>query len=152
MTEVPYFCPVDSVHYDKSKISTRGMSEADVGEKLNFVSVNRVLRGMDESSNSLNNLLIVDACRNNPSKGKSAGIPGTSATVPSGINILYAASSGQKSWESVDKKNPTWRVHSFSDQGTARQSKKQSRSGDLVTIGQLPSGRSRFFWSSVGWR
>ena len=100
--EIPYFCPVDSLPYDSTKLSTRGMSEFQVAEKLNFVSMNRVLRGLDEMSNSLNNLLVVDACRNNPSKGKSAGISGTSATVPRGVNILFAAGSGQKSWESTN--------------------------------------------------
>ena len=103
VTEVPYFCPVDSQHFDETKISTRGKTETQVAEELNFVSLNRVLRGLDENSNSLNNLLVVDACRNNPSKGKSAGISGTSATVPQGVNILFAAGSGQKSWESADK-------------------------------------------------
>ena len=103
VTEVPYFCPVDSLHYDESTITTRGKNETEVGEELNFVSLNRILRGMDENSNSLNNLLVVDACRNNPSKGKASGISGTSANVPSGVNILFAASSGQKSWESEDK-------------------------------------------------
>lgn len=101
--EVPYFCPADSLPFDESKFSTRGKSESDVAEELNFVSLNRVLRGLDEYSNSLNNLLVVDACRNNPSKGKSAGISGTSATVPQGVNIIFAAGSGQKSWESADK-------------------------------------------------
>ena len=103
ITEVPYFCPVDAVHFDEAKFSTRGKNELKIAEELNLVSLNQVLRAMDEDSNSLNNLLVVDACRNNPSKGKTSGISGTSATVPSGVNILFAASSGQKSWESANK-------------------------------------------------
>ena len=136
VTEVPYFCPVDSLVFDESKFATRGKTETQVGEELNFVSLNRVLRGLDENSNSLNNLLVVDACRNNPSKGKSAGVSGTSATVPRGVNILFAAGSGQKSWESADKDIPHGVFTHFLIKGLQGDAKNQR---DQVTWSRLAS-------------
>ena len=103
--EVPFFCPRDAVPFDVSRDSTRGKSAAQVAEEMNLVSLNRLIAKIDSQSNSLNNLLVIDACRNNPSKGKSAGITGSAAReLPRGISILFAAKSGQKSWESSDPK------------------------------------------------
>lgn len=102
LAEVPYFCPYDVNSLADAQHSVRGLDDAAIANKLNLVSLNRVIAGLDEQSNSLNNLLIVDACRNNPAKGKAAGVSGTSARIPRGVNILFAAKSGQKSWESAD--------------------------------------------------
>ncbi len=68
------------------------------------MSMNHVIDQLDRRSNSRQNLLIVDACRNNPAKGKSAGVTGSTAVnLPQGISMLFAAKSGQKSWESTDE-------------------------------------------------
>ena len=107
-----------------------------VADELNFVSLNRVLRGLDDSSNSLNNLLVVDACRNNPSKGKSAGVSGTSATVPRGVNILFAAGSGQKSWESTNEEIPHGVFTHFLIKGLQGDAKNRR---DQVTWSRLAS-------------
>ena len=99
---VPYFCAWDAVAYDEKQHTLAGLRAEAVEEKLGLVSINRILGGL-EKSNSLNNLLIVDACRSNPAKGKAPQITGsTIRQLPQGISMLFAARSGQKSYESVD--------------------------------------------------
>ena len=102
--ETPFFCPYDAVSIDEG-VQLRGKSAKEVSAALNLVSLNDVLAKLDDRSNSLNNLIVVDACRNNPAKGKTPGITGSSAKgIPNGISLLFAARSGQKSWESADPK------------------------------------------------
>ena len=102
--ETPFFCARDAKPFDPTRHTLRGKDESEIASELNLVSLNRLISGLDERSNSTRNLLVVDACRNNPAKGKSAGITGSTArNLPKGISILFAAKSGQKSWESTDK-------------------------------------------------
>lgn len=101
----PFFCPRDARPFDPSRHELRDKSEAQIAKELKLVSLNKVISGLDQHSNSTRNLLVVDACRNDPGKGKSAGITGSTArNIPEGISILFAAKSGQKSWESNDAK------------------------------------------------
>ena len=102
--ETPFFCPRDAKPFDPKWHTLRGKDESEIASELNLISLNRLISGLDERSNSTRNLLVVDACRNNPAKGKSAGITGSTArNLPKGISILFAAKSGQKSWESTDE-------------------------------------------------
>ena len=104
VAETPFFCPRDAVPFDDRQHSLRGKTTESVANELSLVSLNRVIEQLDLRSNSRQNLLIVDACRNNPAKGKSAGVTGSTAVnLPQGISILFAARSGQKSWESTDE-------------------------------------------------
>ncbi len=103
LIEVPFFCPRDAIPFDSVQHSLRGKSAEDIETEFKLVSLNRLIGDIDRKSNSLQNLLIVDACRNNPAKGKAAGITGAIAReMPRGISILFGARSGQKSWESSD--------------------------------------------------
>ena len=98
--ETPFFCPRDTIPFDRDSDSLRGKSAAEIAAEFNLISLNRLIANLDERSNSTRNLLVVDACRNNPAKGKSAGITGSTAVnLPRGVSILFAAKSGQKSWE-----------------------------------------------------
>ncbi len=102
--ETPFFLPYDALPVDPNRSELRGKSAEELTKELNLVSLNHVIDSLDRGSNSRRNLLVVDACRNNPAKGKSAGISGNVAmNLPSGISILFAAGSGQKSWESTDQ-------------------------------------------------
>ena len=103
--EVPFFCPRDAVPYDSQQHSLRGKTSDAIAGEFKLLSLNKLIADIDAKSNSLNNLLVIDACRNNPAKGKTPGITGsTGRELPRGISILFAAKSGQKSWESSDPK------------------------------------------------
>lgn len=87
---VPFFCPYDAIPLRdiESRIKT-------------MISLNWVLHELEESG-SLHNLVAIDACRNNPAKGR--GVDGGFAEkIPRGVSILFSAKSGQKSWESTDE-------------------------------------------------
>lgn len=103
LAETPFYCPYDSKPYDSTRHTLRGKTEKQVADEFNLISLNDVIGRLDKRSNSLRNLLVVDACRNNPAKGKSANITGsTTKELPRGLSIFFAAKSGQKSWESAD--------------------------------------------------
>jgi formylglycine-generating enzyme required for sulfatase activity len=55
---------------------------------------------MKEDSASSQNLLLVDACRDNPSRG-GKGVDGSTVTgLPNKLSVLFSSSAGQQSWES----------------------------------------------------
>lgn len=103
--ETPYFCARDAKPYDPLRNTLAGKNEKQIAEEFNLISLNRVIAELDVRSNSKRNLLVVDACRNNPAKGKTANITGSTAReIPTGLSMLFAAKSGEKSWESSDPK------------------------------------------------
>ena len=100
---IPYFCARDAIPYDREVHLLRGKSQEQIEEEFKLVSFNRLIGDLNQRSNSLRNVLVVDACRNDPSKGvgKSANISGgTIRNLPTGLSVLFSAKSGQKSWES----------------------------------------------------
>ena len=104
---IPYFCARDAVPYDRDSHLLRGKSEQEIAEEFKLISINRLIGDLNRKSNSLRNVLVVDACRNDPAKGggKSANISGGMVRdLPEGLSILFSARSGQQSWESSDTK------------------------------------------------
>ena len=104
---IPYFCARDAIPYDRDSHLLRGKSEQEIAEEFKLISINRLIGDLNRKSNSLRNVLVVDACRNDPAKGggKSANISGgTVRELPEGLSILFSARSGQQSWESSDTK------------------------------------------------
>jgi formylglycine-generating enzyme required for sulfatase activity len=102
--QFPYFCAYDSIGFDDKKHLLRDKTEQQIEDEFHLVSLNRVLGNLDESSNSVYNLLVVDACRSNPGKGKVSGISGARAELRSGMSAFFASRSGQKSYESEDER------------------------------------------------
>jgi formylglycine-generating enzyme required for sulfatase activity len=102
--QFPYFCAYDSIGFDDKKHLLRDKTEQQIEDEFHLVSLNRVLGNLDESSNSVYNLLVVDACRSNPGKGKVSGISGERAELRSGMSAFFASRSGQKSYESEDER------------------------------------------------
>jgi formylglycine-generating enzyme required for sulfatase activity/uncharacterized caspase-like protein len=86
--EEPYFCPADGF---KSKPET-------------LISINWIMKEL-ENSGSSRNLLIVDACRNNPAKGAKGVDGSTVRQLPTNISVLFSSSSGQQSYESDEVKH-----------------------------------------------
>ncbi len=87
---IPYFCPYDTIPYEDT-----------IRRPEKLISLNWVIQELKESG-SRHNLIAIDACRNNPAKGR--GIDGGFANeIPRGLSILFSARSGQKSWESIDE-------------------------------------------------
>ena len=82
--ETPFFCPFDALKGDPSSM----------------ISLNWVLAELAAQSGSGNNLLLVDACRNNPVKGIKTLDGSTVKELPSKISILFSSSPGQRSFES----------------------------------------------------
>ena len=104
---IPYFCARDAIPYDRDSHLLRGKSEQEIAEEFKLISINRLIGDLNRKSNSLRNVLVVDACRNDPAKGggKSANISGGMVRdLPEGLSILFSARSGQQSWESSDTK------------------------------------------------
>ena len=104
---IPYFCARDAIPYDRDSHLLRGKSEQEITEEFKLISINRLIGDLNRKSNSLRNVLVVDACRNDPAKGggKSANISGGMVRdLPEGLSILFSARSGQQSWESSDTK------------------------------------------------
>lgn len=65
-----------------------------------MISLNWVLEQLKLNSGCNSNLLIVDACRNNPDKGARTLDGGTVTELPTKISMLFSSSPGQKSYES----------------------------------------------------
>ena len=78
--EAPFFCPHDSLQSDTSSM----------------IALNGVLKTVTDNSGSENNIIIVDACRDNTEKG----LDGTTIlNLPYNTSVLWACSPGQKSHE-----------------------------------------------------
>ncbi len=89
LVETPFFCPVDALKTDPKTL----------------LSLNWVMQRINEDSASSQNLLIVDACRDNPAKG-GKGVDGSTVTgLPSKLSVLFGSSSGTQSFESDQVKH-----------------------------------------------
>ena len=86
--ETPFFCVYDTL----------------VTKPSTMLSLNWVLDQLKENSGCSNNLLIVDACRNNPDKGARTLDGSTVKELPTKISMLFSSSPGQKSYESEEVK------------------------------------------------
>ncbi len=73
--------------------------------KQNIVSAEEILKVMEDAKNDAN-IIIIDACRNNPLKSKGKSIPYkdglAESKAPSGSIIAYAAASGKVAYDGGD--------------------------------------------------
>jgi uncharacterized caspase-like protein len=85
--ETPFFCPHDCRAH----------------ESASLVSLNNVIEQLKFSSSD-QNILIVDACRNNGEKGSGENQPALNGSearnVPTKVSMLFGGSDGQRSYES----------------------------------------------------
>lgn len=65
-----------------------------------MISLNWVIEELKQNSGCNSNLLLVDACRNNPDKGARTLDGATVKELPTKISMLFSSSPGQKSYES----------------------------------------------------
>ena len=80
--EVPYYCPINARSNDEAT----------------WISINTLMENISASSGSQNNLLLVDACRDNPSRGR--GVDGARATLPGdNLAICFSSSAGTEAYE-----------------------------------------------------
>jgi TPR repeat protein len=80
-----FFCPRDAI-LDKPET---------------MVSMSFVLKQLDERGGGTN-LVLVDACRNDPSPGRGRGIDGNRVeALPEGTAVLFSCSKGQRAFESA---------------------------------------------------
>lgn len=82
--ETPFFCVYDSLKSDPKTM----------------INLNTVLKSLETRSGCGNNLLIVDACRDNPDKSAKTLDGSTVKELPTKISILFSSSPGMKSFES----------------------------------------------------
>jgi hypothetical protein len=90
-TETPFFCPHDCL----------------AGDPATLVSLNSVINQLKESSSD-KNIMLMDCCRNNPSKGavndganREKSVDGSTVRdLPNKLNLLFSSSDGGRSWES----------------------------------------------------
>jgi len=80
-------------------------SEPEYFLKQNIVSTEEMLKIMEDANNDAN-IIIIDACRNNPYKSKGKPIPYkdglAESKAPSGSIIAYAAASGKVAYDGGD--------------------------------------------------
>lgn len=80
----PFFCPRD----------------AKLGQPETLLSLSRVIKQLDERGGGTN-LVLVDACRNDPSSDRGRGIDGNRVELlPEGTAVLFSCSKDQRAFES----------------------------------------------------
>jgi formylglycine-generating enzyme required for sulfatase activity len=82
--EHPFFCPYD----------------ARFGDTDTLLSLNWVMDRIKEDSASSQNLLLVDACRDNPAKGGKGVDGSTVRSLPNKLSVFFSSSAGTQSYES----------------------------------------------------
>jgi formylglycine-generating enzyme required for sulfatase activity/uncharacterized caspase-like protein len=94
LEEAPYFCPVDAAN-------------ADVDS---WVSISELMETVSTSSGSQNNLILVDACRDNPGRGR--GIDGAKVTLPgANLAICFSSSAGTEAYEAKELQHGIFTYH-----------------------------------------
>jgi len=88
LAEIPFFCVYDTM----------------VNDPATMISLNSVVEKLREKSGCSSNLLIVDACRNNPDKGARTLDGSTVKELTTKISMLFSSSPGQRSYESTKVK------------------------------------------------
>jgi sulfatase modifying factor 1 len=84
LVETPFVCVVDTL----------------VSDPETMINLNWVLGELIEKSGASSNLVLVDACRNNPDKGAKTLDGSTVKELPTKLSILFSSSPGQRSYES----------------------------------------------------
>ena len=116
--EVPFYCVYDTL----------------VTNPATMISLNWILTELKDKSGCSSNLLIVDACRNNPDKGARTLDGSTVRELPTKISMLFSSSPGQKSFESDKVKQGVFtHVLLKGMQGAAKNSRGQVKWASLAT-------------------
>ncbi len=82
---VAYFCPID----------------ADIEDPDSLVSLDAFYQALEVSEARVK-VMFVDACRNDPTEGKSGAIPFRTAPPPPSVAALFACSNGEVAWDASD--------------------------------------------------
>jgi hypothetical protein len=82
---VAYFCPID----------------ADIEDADTLVSLDAFYQAL-EASEARVKVMFVDACRNDPTEGKTGAIPFHIAPPPPSVAALFACSNGEVAWDAGD--------------------------------------------------
>ena len=82
---VAFFCPID----------------ADIDDPESLLSLDD-LYGTLERSEARVKVMLVDACRNEPTEGKTGAIPFASEPPPPSVAALFACSNGEVAWDAGD--------------------------------------------------
>ncbi|HEX7378460.1 MAG TPA: SUMF1/EgtB/PvdO family nonheme iron enzyme, partial [Pirellulales bacterium] len=80
----PFFCPYDT----------------NINEPETMFSLNEVMQALVVHSGSSQNLMLIDACRDDPNRGGRGLDGGTVKELPAKLSVLFACSHGQRSFES----------------------------------------------------
>jgi formylglycine-generating enzyme required for sulfatase activity len=82
---VPFFCPID----------------ADIDDPESLVSIDALYAELEASKAGVK-VMLVDACRNDPTEGRTAAIPFRSEPPPPSVAALFACSNGEVAWDAND--------------------------------------------------
>ena len=66
-----------------------------------FIDFDELYKGLADSPATVK-LLLVDACRNNPTEGNRGGIPFAPPPVPASVAALFSCSDGEVAWDDAD--------------------------------------------------
>ena len=83
--EAPFFCPI----------------EADIHDPESFLSIDDFYARLEGSKAGVK-VMLVDACRNDPTEGKAAAIEFHIEPPPPSVAALFACSNGEVAWDSGD--------------------------------------------------
>ncbi len=79
-----FFCPFDAQKSDPTSL----------------ISISGLMQSLSRDSASSQNLLVIDACRDDPNRGAKGLDGSTVKELPAKLSVLFACSSGQQSFES----------------------------------------------------
>lgn len=82
---VAFFCPID----------------ADIDDPDSLLSLDDLYATL-ERSEARTKVMLVDACRNDPTEGRTAAIPFVSEPPPPSVAALFACSNGEVAWDATD--------------------------------------------------
>jgi formylglycine-generating enzyme required for sulfatase activity len=75
--------------------------DADLADPDSLISLDELYASLEQSE-ARTKVLLVDACRNEPTEGRAAAMPFASAPPPPSIAALFACSDGEVAWDAAD--------------------------------------------------
>jgi formylglycine-generating enzyme required for sulfatase activity len=92
----------DSAGKDVEKsVAFFGPSDADIRDEKTMISLDELYEEL-ESCRAGAKVMLVDACRDNPTQGNTGAIPFAPPAVPASVAALFSCSDGEVAWEEPD--------------------------------------------------
>jgi len=74
---------------------------ADIRDTKSMIALDDIYAALEQSKAGVK-VMLVDACRDNPTEGNTGGIPFAPPSVPASVAALFSCSDGEVAWEDAD--------------------------------------------------